>query len=433
MQTVVIDSRNICKIASYSILSGSVACCFPTETEEIAHRLAKRLYCLRLDYPSARFVFAFDRPPYWRTRYLTRWYSDRGLEPVVYKGNREGMSWPFASTREALDQVYEAVLTAMAGVMDASIIQDAGLEADDIWGLLASKASANDRYVGVSSDSDWRQLCGPHVEVYDPMSGETCREPLDITPKLIAGDRGDNIMGCPKPSKAGVDTGKRWAIDGAKKLIAKNPETWADGLDKDVLERNWNVIKLPCPLWEGENVELPVTELLEASWEQCEKILDGFGLTAGVRKLMEQKAEREAWIAKLRAHLQKESEDAMENRKEISAPSPSPAPVTDNAADNGSPAGDIGPLASAPVAEAGLKAGYRPMGYVFTKGKETNSVAAVDHCRKQGHVVVYEPRNDMTVCTCHACKMTWVTDRDKAEDEDARSRNAWAKSGGSWD
>jgi len=304
---VIIDYRNICKISSYSILSGSIACCFPTETEEIAHRIAKRIYCLRLDYADDQIILANDRAPYWRTAYINKWYSAQGLEPIAYKGNRDGMAWSFASSKERLNEVYDVCEKQLADALDLTIYEDNGLEADDIWGILAS--TTKDKIIGVSSDSDWRQLCSETINVLDPSTNILHKDPVDIRPKLISGDRGDNVMGCNKRRKDGSLGATNWGIDGAQKLLTK--KNWSEGLDEAVLEKNYNVIKLPPPLWNLNEAKTALDACrIDPKLCDVKGTFDSFGLTEPVRKLLTDRSERDAWIAKMRAHLQ------IENNKE---------------------------------------------------------------------------------------------------------------------
>jgi len=308
---VVVDWKNICKICSYSILSGSVACCYSTEPDEIAHRIVKRMFCIRADNPDANLIIASDKAPYWRHKFINKWYNDRGLEPIGYKSNRSSMSWPFASSKETLDDLYAHILNQVCNCLDAICIQDVGLEADDVWGIIAS--SEKEKTVqGITSDSDWQQLCGNNITVLNPVTNEIIIEPADIRAKCIAGDRGDNVLGCNKKRKDGSPGATMWGIDGAKKLIATHTESeWSRLVDWDTYTRNYDLIKLPCPLW---NLEEAVYELgsiiknpINLTYEESTKILDTFGVTEPVRKLLSDKAERSIWISKLRAYLQEKN------------------------------------------------------------------------------------------------------------------------------
>lgn len=312
MLNVIIDARNIFKIASYSMLSGSVACIYPTEPEEIAHRIAKRLYCIRAAYPGARIVLANDRAPYWRSAYLDQWYSDHALEPVPYKGNRAGRPWPFASTVADINAVYDTVQKQCAIALEMEIIEDVGLEADDIWGLLVARGREDEanRFVGITADSDWRQLCGPQVTVVDPGTGKEYTAEESVLHKMIAGDRGDNVMGCIKYRKDGTP-GTMWGTDGAKKLLARGGD-WSRDLDPSILERNHAVVVLPCPLWDVAEAHdalmacaVPVAAFPEA---YRHSILDRFGIKAELRKQLADKEIRGVYIENMRARLQKENE-----------------------------------------------------------------------------------------------------------------------------
>ena len=319
---VIIDMRNIAKISSYSILSGTIACSWPTEPQEIAHRMAKRLYCIALDYPGQQLIFANDRAPYWRAAFINNWYAERQQEPIPYKGNRTGMPWPFASSSEMLNEIYAMVQTQMALALGAIIAEDVGLEADDIWGIMA--ATATEPITGISSDSDWRQMCreeNPSIFVSDPSTGIVHTKPVDISPKLVAGDRGDNIMGCRKFKKDGTP-GLMWGIDGAAKLIAKGGD-WAEKLDKEVLERNYSLIKLPCPDWDLAEAKESLVKCMKSAValdvDSANAILDKFGLNEANRKMLGQKAAREQYIQSMRAHFAKENLPAV---AQGSAPEP---------------------------------------------------------------------------------------------------------------
>jgi len=306
MEQVIVDWRNICKISTYSILSGAIACNFPTELEEIAMRIARRLYCIRAEFPNAEIILANDCAPYWRTAYINKWYNDAGLEPVAYKGNRKTRDWPFENSQEVIDELYDTVQAQLAEALELITIKEQGLEADDIWGILV-KTGINDvsisEIIGVTTDSDWAQLCGDKVRIENPVTGTTITETLDITPKLIAGDRGDNIMGCMKLKKDGTP-GTMWGEAGAKKLIEKKGEDWYKGLDANVLERNYNVIALPCPEWDMDQA---IEDLLEVAIPARKvtpsyknSILDKLGVTEKIRKELDIKEARQKWIADMR-------------------------------------------------------------------------------------------------------------------------------------
>lgn len=308
MQTIIIDYRNLVKNLSYSLLSGSIPITFPTEPEEIAHRIAKRVFCIKAEYPDADIIFANDKKPYWRTDYLNDWYSSRGLEPVIYKGNRSNASWPFATDATTIEKLYESMLTNMAEAIEAKVIEATGLEADDIWGLLATTLEGE--VIGYSVDSDWRQCITSdgRVKVYDFSTGTMHTEPIDIRVKYLAGDAGDGIKGCTKYKKDGTPAKNGWGKVGAEKHIEANPDSWWEGVDPDELTKNHDVTTLPCPLWDiTEAIEALKTETKEYEYNGTH--WDRYGITEKVRTHLVTKANREAFINKLRMYLNKENKD----------------------------------------------------------------------------------------------------------------------------
>jgi hypothetical protein len=292
---VIIDYRNIAKIAAYSILSGEIACTFPTEISEIANRLVKRLLCLRLDYPTSELIFANDKKPYWRTNYIDNWYTVRAMEPVPYKGNRARRPWIFTTPEADMEAMYDKVLRDMAYNLEATVVEDVGLEADDIFGLYAKN---NKECIGISTDSDWRQLCSSSITVIDPSTDTTYNTPYDVRLKFISGDRGDNITGCPKVKKNGSPGTTNWGVAGAEKLLQNIG--WENQLDRSILERNKVVITLPCPLW---NVA-EAYNLLPRINVSTGAAMDAYGVTATVRQELRDKAVRNMWIKNLRVELQ---------------------------------------------------------------------------------------------------------------------------------
>lgn len=291
---LILDWRAFVKNISYSVLNGRIACTWPTEKEEIGHRVMKRLYSLYKDFPDHHFVIANDVRPYWRYDYIKAFYESRGLPPVTYKGNRDNVSWPFQTPSEEMEGLYAALRHDACVSLGATLCQDAGLEADDIWGILA--ATSDCKVVGVSVDSDWAQLIdAPRVKIFD-FSKNAWMEKADIRAKWIGGDSGDNIKGCPKTKKDGTPMKNGWGYDGAVKLLEN--ENWAQGLDEDHLEKNWALTTLPCPLWDLQEAEESLAECSEA-FDQVEDVWDTWGVTAPVRKILDSKAERDAWIAKV--------------------------------------------------------------------------------------------------------------------------------------
>lgn len=312
VKTLVLDWRNFVKNLSYSINSGAIACAFPTEPEEIAHRVMKHLFAIRAEYPDAMIIMANDRRPYWRHTFLQKWYSDRGIEPVIYKGNREKMTWPFATPVDKMEELYAHLLEEGARMIEAGIISEKGLEADDAFGIIAYTGEG---VLGFSADSDWRQCISEgKVQVYDFTQDVLHTEKADIRIKWIAGDSGDNVKGLSKLKKNGTPATKGWGKAGAEKFLAEGnaPESAATTKEqREELERNKTVTTLPPPHWRigeaaddlGECLRFPDTAAnTEADW-------DRYGVTAAVRKAMLDATQRKAWVTKLRMLLNKPKEE----------------------------------------------------------------------------------------------------------------------------
>ena len=309
---LVIDWRNFAKNMSYSIMSGSIACAYPTEPEEIAHRIMKRIFCIKQEYPDCLYVFANDIGPYWRTSFLQEWYSARGIEPGVYKGNRTKISWPFVTQPNEMENLYKLLLEHAAKSLGATIVQDKGLEADDIWGLLCKTYPG--KLVGYSGDSDWRQTITDKVTVYDFTHDVLYGEPCDIRIKWIGGDAGDNVKGCSKNKKDGTPARNGWGPDGAKKLLLE-PD-WESKLNAEELNRNKTVTTLPCPLWDAEEAADSMSDC-SIAYDQTDEFWDEYGVTEPVRKALTQKSNRDIYVSKLRLYLiNKKTEDAEKEKKE---------------------------------------------------------------------------------------------------------------------
>lgn len=300
---IVLDWSAFVKNISFSILSGSMACSYPTEPDEIAHRVMKRLFCIRAEHPKDTIIFACDHKPYWRSHFLLDWYSDRGIEPVIYKGNRTNMTWPFATTPENMESLHDLLLEDGAKAIGGVVVKEKGLEADDIWGILV-KSTPITEFLAYTSDSDWRQLITKRVKVYDFTTDTLHEEPIDVRLKWIGGDSGDGIKGCTKLKKDGTPAKNGYGPKTAEKLLMDYPDTWQKFLDKEELERNKTVITLPCPLWD---VDECAEHLCFEDYREVDspEIWDHYGVTEPVRNLLTRKSERQIFIQKLRSFMQK--------------------------------------------------------------------------------------------------------------------------------
>ena len=298
---VVIDFKCIYNIALYSILNGKRACMFPTQEDEMKHRLFGILTCTRFKYPEAKIILANDTKPYWREGYMNKWYLERNQETVLYKGNRLDKDWVFQSTEEDMESAAGQVKISASRALDFYVIEDMGLEADDVWGLLV-KQNDYDNLIGLTTDSDWAQLCGDKVAIEHPLTGELSRQIYDIRIKYVAGDPGDNILGCQKTAKT------RWAEKGVKNLLVK--DNWYEGLDKEVLDRNYVLTTLPCPLWNLEQ-SLKMLEQITSVPKPCNFFDEAsqYGYNEKLIEELKNEAAQDSFMDGLRSRL-KEKFDA---------------------------------------------------------------------------------------------------------------------------
>ena len=125
-----------------------------------------------------------------------------------YKGTRKPMP---EELREQVPMMKEVLKS-----MGICIVEQAGLEADDILGTLANRAEKNGMEVSlVSGDRDLLQIASEHIKIRIPKTkgGKTevedyyandVKEKYQVTPKqfidlkALMGDTADNIPGVPK-------------------------------------------------------------------------------------------------------------------------------------------------------------------------------------------------------------------------------------------
>lgn len=126
----------------------------------------------------------------------------------AYKGTRKPMP------QELREQV--PVMKEVLKAMNVVIVEQAGLEADDILGTLAKKAEADGMEVAlVSGDRDLLQIATSHIKIRIPKTkmgrteiedyyAEDVKKAYQVTPlqfielKALMGDTSDNIPGVPK-------------------------------------------------------------------------------------------------------------------------------------------------------------------------------------------------------------------------------------------
>ena len=149
-----------------------------------------------------------EKPDYLAVAFDVHAPTFRHLMYEAYKGTRKPMP------EELREQV--PVMKDVLRAMNVVIVEQEGLEADDILGTLARKAAADGMEVAlVSGDRDLLQISDEHIKIRIPKtkSGRTEIEdyyPEDVaaayqvTPqqfidlKALMGDSSDNIPGVPK-------------------------------------------------------------------------------------------------------------------------------------------------------------------------------------------------------------------------------------------
>ena len=180
-----------------------------------------------------------------------------------YKANRSPMPEDLAA---GLPRIKEIV--AAAGV---TIIEEGGVEADDVIGTLARQAAeAGSRAVIVSPDKDFQQLLGEHISIFRPsrrgegfdsVTENTFREKFGVPPirfiDLLAlmGDVSDNVPGVPGiGEKIATKLIQQYGsledlLDNAAEVKGKRTrEGLLENRDKALLSKQLVTIKTDVPL-----------------------------------------------------------------------------------------------------------------------------------------------------------------------------------------
>ena len=156
------------------------------------------------DYPGDQLAVVFDAPG--RT-FRDDLYGD-------YKANRPPM--PEELSRQI------PVIHELVRAMGLPLVQEGGVEADDVIATLARRAAANGQEVVISTgDKDLAQLVDDHITLVNTMNDTvmdraTVEEKFGVPPERIidylalVGDTSDNIPGVPK---VGPKTAARWIAE----------------------------------------------------------------------------------------------------------------------------------------------------------------------------------------------------------------------------
>ncbi len=189
-----------------------------------------------------------------------------------YKGTRKGMP------EELREQI--PILKDVLRSMNIHMVEQAGLEADDILGTWAKRCEVNGMDVSlVSGDRDLLQIASDHIKIRIPKTkkgvtevedyfAKDLKEVLGITPeqvielKALMGDTADNIPGVPKVGK--VTAQKLIEQYGTMENVYQNiDEISAKALKKN-LEENYELAKLSKKLATIE-INAPIEHDIESA------------------------------------------------------------------------------------------------------------------------------------------------------------------------
>ena len=210
-----------------------------------------------------------------------------------YKANRPSMPEDMAAQIEPIHRAVAA--------MGWPVIVQPGVEADDVIGTLARRATANDVYTIVSTgDKDLAQLVDSHVELINTMTGER-QDPEGVVQKfgvrpdqiidylMLTGDTVDNVPGV---DKVGPKTAAKWLTQygSIDELIAHADEikgvagqNLRAAIPNFPLTRDLLTIRLDCDL--PPECELDALVFRTPEREVLLKLYEDYGFRAWLREL----------------------------------------------------------------------------------------------------------------------------------------------------
>lgn len=210
-----------------------------------------------------------------------------------YKANRPSMPEDMAAQIEPIHRAVAA--------MGWPVIVQPGVEADDVIGTLARRATANDVYTIVSTgDKDLAQLVDSHVELINTMTGER-QDPEGVVQKfgvrpdqiidylMLTGDAVDNVPGV---DKVGPKTAAKWLTQygSIDELIAHADEikgvagaNLRAAIPNFPLTRDLLTIRLDCDL--PPECELDALAFRTPEREVLLKLYEDYGFRAWLREL----------------------------------------------------------------------------------------------------------------------------------------------------
>ena len=272
-----------------------------TEAEELAHRVCEWVFSLYNEHKWDKVAIAMDSSPYWRHKFMQDWYQQNALAKefggavyldfdgayhlaevegesvkltkqdaksnklveangeaidypegwpkpkfIGYKGNRAKRTWVNETSQEDFKKIQIGLAHRIAPLVNGHVVAIPECEADDIasMGAIAYKY---DELLLISADGDWKQVFrGHHNSLFHNLYNNTrlawslelkeqVREQLML--KIIGGESGDCIKGCPRLDRKG------WSCvgDKAKEYIA-NKELHL--LDQRYIRRNQTLIEM---------------------------------------------------------------------------------------------------------------------------------------------------------------------------------------------
>lgn len=242
---VVIDWPSFCKTIAKSLMAGYRVCTRPTEPEEIGHRLLLQAAAMCHYHPQGEIVLVTDSDPSWREAWLLDWCLAHGVEPIRYcnPGSRVSSPWKFASMPQELKALFSQMLGVVAESIGATIVSGPGLEARDLWSMVAT--SHLGKVVGVTEDLDWEAAAAAHNRVVVMTLAGAVMPMQDLRIKWIGGEPSAGIPGLAKRRKNGTLANRSWTQDSAGTLL--DIPDWESQVDAGELARNQVLVNLPPP------------------------------------------------------------------------------------------------------------------------------------------------------------------------------------------
>ena len=184
-------------------------------------------------------IIACDNKKYWRRDIFPHYKASR-------KKMREASGHDWVSIFECLGKIKQELKDSSP----YKVIDVDSCEADDIIAVLATKYSATQKVMILSSDKDFAQLQKfPNVEQYSPILKKFIREPLpaaQLKQLIIRGDKGDGIPNILSADDCFITATRQKPITEAKiiKWMNQQPSEFCNEDMMRNFSRNENLIDL---------------------------------------------------------------------------------------------------------------------------------------------------------------------------------------------